>query len=155
MDSLHVHHSLRATVSQEDRDSQRFQAPPVRRAKSNDNTSTARPPSRVRTGVREPPVNKRRNPERASETFQNLGPPSKEFGEPPIFRSHVCQVPRLIMSSMTQDVIQRQTRELPTDVLQRTPGLPRKSLCMPVNARQVEQDYLDRDLRRRMALDII
>ena len=54
---------------------------------------------------------------------------------------------------MTQDAIQRQTGELPTDVLQQTPGLPRKSLCMSVNARQVAQDSLDRDLRRRMALE--
>ena len=50
---------------------------------------------------------------------------------------------------------QRQARELPTDVLQQTPGLPRKSLRMPVNASRVAQDSLDRDLRRNMALESV
>ena len=86
-------------------------------------------------------------------TVQNLRPPSKELGGPPIFQSPVCQVPRRIMSSMTQEAIQRQTGELTTNVLQQTPGLPSKSLCMPVNARRLAQDSLDRDLRRRMALE--
>ena len=98
----------------------------MRRAKSNDNTSTARPPPRVRAGVQEPPVNKRRNPERASVAVQNLRPPSKEFGGPTILRSPGCQVPRLIMNSVTQDAIQRQTGELSADVLQQTPGFPSK-----------------------------
>ena len=44
-------------------------------------------------------------------------------------------------------------RELTTNVLQQTSGLPRKSLRMPVNARQIAQDSPDRDLRRRMALE--
>ena len=106
VDSLHVQHSLRAKVSQEDRDSQHCKTPTVRRAKNNENTSTARHPQSPNRSPRTP-VNKRRNPERASVTVQNLRLPSKEFGGPPIFRSPVCQVPRLIMSSMTQDAIQR------------------------------------------------
>ena len=57
------------------------------------------------------------------------------------------------MSSMTEDAIQGQTGELTTNTLQQTPGLPGKSLSMPVNARQVARDSLDRDLRRCMALE--
>ena len=129
VDSLHVQHSPRTTVSQEDRDSQNFKTPTVRRVKSNDKTSTARPPARVRTGVREPPVNKQRNPERASVTIQNLRPPSKEFRGPPSSRGLVCQVLRLIMSTMTQDAIQRQARELPTEATDSWPSPARVSAC--------------------------
>ena len=62
VDILHVQHSLRATISQEDRECQHFKTPTVRGAKSNDNTNIARPPPRVRTGVREPPRQQTKKP---------------------------------------------------------------------------------------------
>ena len=76
LDRLHVQHSLRATVSQEDRDGRHFQTPTFRRAKRNDNTSTTRQsPSR---SSRTPPLTKTTH----EETQKGPVWPSRIFGHP-------------------------------------------------------------------------
>ena len=47
------------------------------------------------------------------------------------------------MSYMTQDAIQRQVRELPTDVLQQTPGLPaRVSVCRSIQGKLLKIPWI-------------
>ena len=153
VDSLHVQHSLRATVSQEDRDRQHFKTPTVRRAKSNDNTSTARPPQSPNRSPRTP-REQTKKPRKGQ-----CDRPESSATQQRIRRTADFPKPCLPSSSPYHGLHdtgcdpEANGRELTTNVLQQTSGLPRKSLRMPVNARQIAQDSPDRDLRRRMALE--